>query len=72
MTKLKRILSINKKKFIDVVETENGRYELQQYVKKYDSEEKVYYVVRELPGPLGKYGDLESAIIEAETIIQFI
>ncbi|WDE11753.1 hypothetical protein [Thalassomonas haliotis] len=70
MAELKRIFSINEKSFINVTESEDGIYELQQFIEKYDSEEEVYYEVRVLPGPTGKYGDLEAAISEAERLMR--
>ncbi len=71
MTKLKRIVSKNNKKFIDVIKSENGFYELQQYIKKFDPEEESDYEIRELPGPTGIYGDLDTAINEAERLMEF-
>ena len=70
MISLKHVLSKSRNRFIDVIKSEDGSYMLQQYVIKYDPEEDLSYKVRELPRPTGKYGDLESAINEAERLMQ--
>ena len=69
MARLKRISSKNGSRFIDVVESEDGSYMLQQFINKYDKEEERSYTVREFSGPTGKFGDLDSAIIEAERLM---
>lgn len=70
MNVLKRIVSDDKRVIIDVVESSSGGFELHQYSNKYDPEEEVFYEVRVLPGPSSKFGDLESAVIEAQNIVE--
>ena len=69
MEKLKRISSKNKDQFIDVVQVENGYYLLQKFVQKYDFEEKQNYEVREHPDPSGRFGDLDTAVLEANRLL---
>lgn len=69
MEKLKRISSKNGARFIDIVKSDDGSFLLQKFVQKYDSEEERTYEVREFPDPVGRYGDLDAAITEAERLL---
>lgn len=70
MKRLERISSRSGTRFIDVVQTEDGSYVLQTFVRKYDSEEEQTYEVRELPDPTGRYAELNAAIIEAKRLLE--
>ncbi len=70
MARLKRIYSISEKCFIDVVKSESGYFELEQFARKYDCEEEVFYEIREYPGPVGKFGEFDSAVEEAERLMK--
>lgn len=70
MEKLKRISSTCGARFIDVMQAADGSYLLRKFVQKYDSEEERNYEVRELPDPMGRYGDLEAAITEAKRLLE--
>jgi hypothetical protein len=72
MKKLKRILSKNENRFIDVIQEESGSYSLHQFVRKYDAEEEQSYEIRVLPDPAGKFGELDTAILEAKRILDVI
>lgn len=70
MERLKRIISKSGTRFVDIVKAEDGSYLLRKFVTKYDFEEDRMYEVRELPDPGGRYGDMESAISEAERLLK--
>ena len=72
MKKVKRVLSKSKRRFIDVIQAEEGSYLLHQFVRKYDAEEDKNYEIRELPDPVGKFGELEAAILEAKRIVNLM
>jgi len=70
MITMKRISSVNKNRFIDVVKLDDGSFVLQKFVEKYDPEEDASYVVRELPDPTGRFGELGLAVDEAERLVK--
>ena len=70
MKSLTRIYSKSGSEFIDICKCEDGNYRLRKTVKKYDSEEEVYYQVRDFPDPVGIYADLDSATLEARRVLK--
>ena len=67
--KNERIFSSSGEQMIEVVRESDGSYTLHKFIRKYDEEEERFYEVRELPNPAGKYGDLSSAIKEAQRVL---
>jgi len=70
MKKIERIASSDEKRFVDILQREDGSYSLQRFVQKYDSEEESEYEIRELPDPEGKFADLSTAIDEAKRLLK--
>ena len=62
--------SDDQERFVDVVLQDDNTYSLQRYLRKFDSEEDIDYIVRELPDPTGRYSDLSTAINEAKRILK--
>lgn len=67
--KNERVFSDTGEKIIEVVQDSDGSYMLQKFVRKYDTEEAGFYEVRELPNPIGRYGDFSSAVKEAKRVL---
>ena len=70
MKKIERIASSDEKKFIEILQKEDGSYALQRFARKYDREEESEYEIRELPDPEGKFADLSTAIDEAKRLLK--
>ena len=66
MEKIKRIHSDCEKRIIEIVRDDDGSYLLNEFVRKYDSEEEVTYEIRVLSNLGGRYGNLSSAVKEAK------
>lgn len=69
MEKLKRISSANGQRIIEVAQDNDGSYLLHKFVRKYDSEEDKSYEIREYPDPNGRFGDFDSAVKEAKSLL---
>ena len=67
--KAQKIFSSDKKSFVEVHLSPSGYYFLERYKICYDEEEKVYYVVKELPNPSGMYDTQISAEKDAERLL---
>ena len=65
-----RVTAEDGKRYIEVVETKERVYKLRQFLVKFDQEEGVEYVVRELPDPSGIFSNEISAKKEAEVLLQ--
>lgn len=72
MEKVDHIRSDNGEHIIDVIRDADGSYILNRFVCKYDIEEEKTYEVRVRPDPIGKFGDIESAVREAKNILDLL
>ena len=70
MNKTERVVSKDGIRYIDVMQAEDGSFILHKFARRYDPDEDKDYVIRELPNPQGRYGDLKAAINEAETVLK--
>lgn len=70
MTDNKRVSSADKTRFIEIVETDLGVFELRSFVVRFDPEEEVEYTIRSLPDPTSKFSCEASALEEAKRLLQ--
>lgn len=70
MGKVKRVYSDKNSRIIEIVKDNDNSYLLHEYVFKYDPEEEVNYEIRVDSNLGGRYGDLASAVKEAERILK--
>lgn len=66
---IERIVSSCGKRIIEVVRDSDGTFLLHKFVRKYDSEEEKSYEIRELPDPIGRFGDFDNAVKEAKNLL---
>jgi hypothetical protein len=70
MRKIERVASGDGLKFVEVFQLDDQSFVLRRFVRKFDPEEEVHYEIEILPHPASRFADRQTAIDEAQRMIE--